>query len=102
EQQQKYAEQITGSVHSIRLLIDELLELGRIEAGFDTTFELVAFDDIAREVIQSYDHELQVKHHTMITEIVPNVPKVFGNALRLRQVISNLLGNAIKYTRENG
>jgi two-component system NtrC family sensor kinase len=102
DQQLKFAENIKTSVKSITTLITELLELGRIEAGFDVDLEPTNISQIARDAAQQIAPQIEAKGHTLSVEIPPDLPTVFGNPLRLRQVITNLLGNAVKYTPEHG
>jgi two-component system phosphate regulon sensor histidine kinase PhoR len=102
DQQQKFAENIKTSVRSITMLITELLELGRIEAGFDVDLEPTNISQIARDAAQQLAPQIEGKGHTLSVEIPPDLPTVFGNPLRLRQVITNLLGNAVKYTPDHG
>src|SRR5262249_11072193 len=102
EQQAGYVKQITASVESISTMTSELLELGRIEAGFDVDLEPLDLRQIANETIGSLSHQLDVKGHQLQIDYAEDLPQVLGNPLRLRQVVANLLGNAIKYTPEKG
>ncbi len=102
EQQLKYAEHIRASVRLITSLITELLELDRIEAGFDADLETVKLDKIANECIENLSHQLNTKGHKLAADFAPNLPTILGNPLRLRQMVTNLLGNAIKYTPPGG
>lgn len=102
EQQNKFAENIKTSVKSITALITELLELGRIEAGFDVDLEQTRLDEIARESIEGLSHQLNTKGHILTLDIAPDIPPILGNKLRLKQLMNNLVGNAIKYTLPGG
>ncbi len=102
EQQEKFAENMRGSVHSITSLITELLELSRIESGYDVDLEMVDMVQVARQSIEGLAHQLEVKQHTLKAQLTPNLPPVHGNLVRLRQLMNNLVGNAIKYTLPGG
>jgi two-component system, OmpR family, phosphate regulon sensor histidine kinase PhoR len=102
DQQKKFSENIRMSVRSITSLITELLELGKLEAGYDVDMEPTSLETIARESIDSLNHQLNTKGHTLSVEIEPDLPLIRGNTLRLRQMVTNLVGNAIKYTPPNG
>ncbi|MCC7209866.1 MAG: response regulator [Anaerolineae bacterium] len=102
EQQDKFVEQITSSVQSITVLITELLELSRIEAGFNIDLEPVSLPAITQQSLRDLNHHLNVKQHRLEWIAAPELPFVNGNPLRLRQMISNLVGNAIKYTPDSG
>lgn len=102
EQQTRFVEQITASVHSITALITELLELSRIEAGFNVDLEPVAMDRVVRKAIESLQHQKTQREHTLTLDVVPNLPPLIGNPLRLQQMVTNLVGNAIKYTPKRG
>jgi len=102
EQQHQYLDQITVSVKLVTVLITELLELGRIEAGFDVDFEPVSLEEIVRESAAIYAHQTESQSLKLEFAFSPSLPQVLGNPIRLRQVINNLLGNAIKYTPQNG
>ncbi len=102
EQQRKYVENIQSSVRSITSLVTELLELDRIEAGFDVDLEPVKLPQVAQQCIDQLSHQLNLKNHTLKADLATDLPAVLGNPLRLRQLITNLLGNAIKYTLPGG
>ncbi len=102
EQQKKYVQNISVNVNNISTLITELLELGKIEAGFDVDFEPVDLRSIARDVVNSVTHHVEIKGHTLEVKLAETLPNVIGNPLRLRQVLANLVGNAIKYTPNGG
>jgi two-component system NtrC family sensor kinase len=102
EGQQQFVERIVFSVQSITALINDLLELGRIEAGFDQNYEPVAMNLVVRYAVEGMRHQWESKHHELQVTVPDALPPVAGNALRLRQMINNLLENAIKYTPDGG
>jgi len=102
DQQLKFIDQIIASVHSITGLITELLDLSRIEAGYAVDQEPVCLDLIAKQAAEFLTHSAKVKQQTMLLEIEEGCARVVGNGLRLKQMVMNLLGNAIKYTPEEG
>jgi len=102
DQQKKFAENIQASVRSITSLITELLELDRIEAGYDVDLEPVNLTQVANDCVRNLTHQLTLKGHVLNVESASDLPPVIGNPLRLRQLITNLLGNAIKYTLPGG
>jgi len=89
-------------VENITALVNDLLDLNRLEAGFDTRRERVHLDallsyslDLLRPLIDQKGLQLEVK-------IASPLPALRGNPLRLRQMLENLIGNAIKYTPSGG
>ncbi len=100
--QREYIRHVQMSVHNITNLVNDLLNLGRIEAGFDKHKELVRIDQLIGEACETLKDQLAYKGHRLSVEIPPNMPPVWGNPLLLAQVVDNLLGNSIKYTPPGG
>ena len=99
-EQRRLSEDIQGSGESLLEIIDQILDLSRIEAGrlelaeinFDLHAVITAASAIVRPVAIRKNLYLGVR-------LLPNLPiAVRGDPLRLRQVLINLLGNAIKFT----
>jgi two-component system NtrC family sensor kinase len=102
KQQLEFIRRVQLSVHSITSLINDLLDLGRIEAGFDARKEIVPFSTIIYYSVDGLRNRAAEKSQLLNIEIPERLPQVLGNPLRLRQMVSNLLANAIKYTQESG
>ena len=102
EQQIEFIRRVQVSVHSITSLINDLLDLGRIEAGFDTRKEIVSLSTIIRYAIDSLRNRIADKSQQVIVDVPEGLPQVLGNPVRLRQMVSNLLNNSIKYTPIGG
>ncbi len=101
-QQKEFIRRVGVSVQNITALINDLLDLGRIEAGFDTRNEIVPMAVLIQYTLDGLSARAQEKHQTLEVDIAPGLPAVLGNPVRLRQMLTNLLGNAIKYTQEGG
>jgi two-component system NtrC family sensor kinase len=99
--QKEFIRRVQLSVNNITNLINDLLDLGRIEAGFDTLKEIVPFAAIVRYALDSSIGRIEEKKLDLAVDL-PDLPSVLGNPVRLRQMASNLIGNAIKYTPPGG
>jgi two-component system NtrC family sensor kinase len=102
EQQREFIRRVQVSVQSITALINDLLDLGRIEAGFDSRKEIVPLNAIIRYAVEGLRSRLSEKNQELVLEVPDDLPQVLGNPVRLRQTVTNLIGNAIKYTPEEG
>lgn len=89
-------------VTQIQSLIQNLLDLARIEAKMDEQVESCDLVEIAGEVLASLELQLADKEMTLTADLPSGLPPVSGNPLRLSQVVANLVGNAIKYTPRGG
>lgn len=102
ELQQSFIQKALNSLRQITLLISDLLDIGRIEAGYDLEMDSVRLDEIIRQAVT--DHALDMSQGQI--ECIVNLPEaplwVRGNAPRLRQVLDNLISNAVKYNRPGG
>jgi PAS domain S-box-containing protein len=102
EQQQEFIRRIQGSVQNITSLINELLDLGRLEAGFDSRRESVQLESILQYSLGLFDPQIKQKNIELDQEIANGLPALRVNPIRIRQMIDNLIGNAIKYTPDGG
>ncbi len=102
EQQTEFIERIQVSVRNITTLINDLLELGRIESGFDARKEFVPLPVIVQYSLDSLEGSIMEKEHRVVLDLPADTHKVFGDPIRLRQMVDNLLSNAIRYTPRGG
>ncbi len=102
EAQQTFIERIVFSARSITTLISDLLELGKIEAGFDEDREPVYLPAVMDDAFESVRHQWESRLQRVHVDIPSECPPVLGNPLRLRQMIANLVENAVKYTPREG
>ena len=102
DQQREFIHRVQNSVQNITSLVNDLLELGRIEAGFDIQREVVSLDGILRFALETLGGQISDKKLNLHVDLPTDMPSVRGNPIRLRQMVDNLIGNAIKYTPEGG
>ncbi|MFQ5610647.1 MAG: GAF domain-containing protein [Anaerolineae bacterium] len=102
ERQQEFLGTIKNRVEAMTDLINELLDVGKIEAGIDMNMEPCGLEQVVEESISALKDEARRKNISLAIDIAPELPQVQGNATRLGQAVGNLIGNAIKYTPENG
>ncbi len=99
-QQKEFIHRVQLSVHSITALINDLLDLGRIEAGFDTQKEVVHLSTIINYAIEGLRNRAASKSQEITVDLSDLLPPVLGNPVRLRQMVTHLLVNAINFSGE--
>jgi len=102
DRQQRYVSHIhTGGKHLLKLISD-ILDLSKIEAGrMELTREDVKVAAAFTEVISALYPLAEKKSQALLQELEPNLC-VHADAMRFKQVLTNLVGNAIKFTPEGG
>ena len=102
--QQKYVASITYSGELLRTILDEVLDFSRIGAG-RMTIEAIAFEPrrLIGEVVTLMSGKASAKRLTLSSVVAANLPPVLiGDPTRLRQILVNLIDNAIKFTEAGG
>jgi PAS domain S-box-containing protein len=99
-EQRDYLQMVRTSSEQLLLIINDILDFSKIEAG---KLELDPHDfvlrDLLGETLRALAHRADSKGLELAAHIAPNVPDtLIGDSGRLRQVIVNLVGNAIKFT----
>jgi two-component system NtrC family sensor kinase len=100
--QQDFLHRLQGSIHHITTLVNDLLDLGRLDAGFDTRRELVQLESILKYSLDMFDAQAKKKNIKLSVDIAKDLKGLRANPIRIRQMLDNLVGNAIKYTPANG
>jgi two-component system cell cycle sensor histidine kinase PleC len=99
----EYAKDIHESGQHLLNLINEILDLSRIEAGrYELQEEAVALADIAEDCHRLLKLRAEKKCLRIIQNYSKNMPQIWGDARAIRQICLNLLSNAIKFTPADG
>ncbi len=101
-QGEEYIKRAQRSIAHMRNLIDDLLDMARIESGITLRFSPIHLRSLVQHVVDGLAVQAQEKGHTISVEVPLDLPVVCADEGRLSQIISNLLGNAVKYTPEKG
>ena len=99
-EQREYLSLVKSSADSLLHIINDILDFSKIESG-KMNIENIEFslEHMMRDTMKSLAMRAHQKHLELLLHIAPDVPDhVFGDPGRLRQVIVNLVGNAIKFT----
>ncbi len=102
DEQQEYLDIVRTSSHSLLKLLNDILDFSKIEAGQldleQADFNLESAISTVASTLASHAHRKGVE---FFWEIDPDVPcQLVGDSLRLQEVITNLVGNAIKFTHQ--
>jgi signal transduction histidine kinase len=84
-------------------MLTELLELDRIEAGYDTLREPLALGGLVQRLAQeNFEAQAEARQLRFGVNVEADTPDVLANPHHMRRAIANLLDNALKYTPERG
>ena len=102
-EQKTYATAIANSGETLLGMVDDILDFAKIEAG-KLTLEHAPFSPAAlvTEIAELLGPRAQAKGLDLQAYAAPDVPRVLGDAMRLGQVLLNLVGNGIKFTERGG
>ncbi len=103
-EQKDFAHTIQTSAKALLSLINDILDISKIESG-KLTLEHIDFDlhNLINGTIEIFRPHAQSKHLDLRIYIDPKIPyQLRGDPVHIRQVITNLLGNAVKFTHRGG
>ena len=102
ERAQKNLQGILQTAKNMQELIDDLLDLAKIEAGMVEDLEPCDLVEIVRDVLPNFELQIEEKQLNLSTELSDIPLMVMGDSLRLSQVATNYISNAVKYTPAGG
>lgn len=106
EQQTNYVRKIIGGIEGMARLVNNLLDLGRIEAGVGLQLEMVSVKDILETVVGAFQLQATQRQIQLSMELVPGGAQtplmVEADQALLQQALHNLVENGLKYTERGG
>jgi PAS domain S-box-containing protein len=103
ELQQDFLSTVRGQTDQLQNLISDLLEFSRLESGqIKLRVEEISLADVAQKVVEKLSPQAQEAQIALLSQIPEDFPTVEADALRMEQVLTNLVDNAIKFTPANG
>ncbi len=102
QQSQAYVKSLTDSGKTLLSLINDILDLSKIEAGkLNLHYEAISIRPIFEEIANVFSQKICQKNIDLKVKIDPNLPSsIIFDEVRLRQILFNIVGNAIKFTEE--
>lgn len=100
EKQKEYVNAIKSSGNSLVILINDILDIAKVDSG-KMVFEQTPFNllDAVASMLQLFEIKIKEKNLKFIKEYDTKIPQIIeGDPIRLRQIILNLMSNAVKFT----
>ena len=103
ERYREYVKDIHASGGHLLSLINDLLDLSKIEAGkLELTFASVALNDLTQQCVAIMQPQAGRERIIIRTSLLPALPQVVADARSVRQILLNLISNSIKFTGAGG
>ncbi len=97
-----FMEMVRRAIVNMRQLIDDLLDLAHIDAGLNLKLRSIELKPLIEDSVMELRRLAEEKQMELAINLTPDLPLVEGDAKRLRQIVINLVSNAIKYTPPEG
>ncbi|MCI0376188.1 MAG: ATP-binding protein [Gemmataceae bacterium] len=103
DKQQRWVENIQSSGRKLLALINDILDLAKIEAGkMHVRIEDFSLQDVCDSMLSMFRPLAEKKHIDLRGHVDPDIPALRQDVTKLQQILQNLLSNAIKFTPEGG
>jgi signal transduction histidine kinase/CheY-like chemotaxis protein/CBS domain-containing protein len=103
EKQTKALQIVTSSATHLLSLINDILDVAKIESGqIQLNYDSIPLNHLCSSSLTFIKQQASQKRIQLETEFAPNLPQLVVDELRIRQVLINLLTNAVKFTPEGG
>ncbi|MDB9525912.1 PAS domain S-box protein [Oscillatoria sp. CS-180] len=101
DRQRLYVNQIHQSGEHLLSLINEVLDLSKVEAGqMDLHVTSICVDSICDDILKMVETQTEMKNLVVHRQVAPDLPVLMADEMRVRQMLLNLLSNAIKFTHK--
>ncbi|GAB1421635.1 hypothetical protein MASR2M15_18140 [Anaerolineales bacterium] len=97
-----FLDKVYNAVNNMQQLIDDLLDLAKIESGFELDLKELDIHDVIEGCLEINRQIAINKQQTISIHLPDHLRKIRADPARMRQIFTNLIGNAIKYTPPNG
>jgi signal transduction histidine kinase len=100
--QREYMNTLNQSAHGLLDIINDVLDFSKIEAGkLELVVERIDLKELSKQVTDIVSFQAKKKNIEMVLNFSDKLPRfIWSDSVRLRQVLINLLGNAVKFTRK--
>jgi two-component system NtrC family sensor kinase len=102
DNQQDFVKRIQHSVTHMTELVENMLDLAKMDLGAEPKRELMDLSDMIRELADEFKPQAEAREQFLVLGEIASNSKVEGDTLKIRQALRNLIGNAIKYTPDGG
>jgi two-component system NtrC family sensor kinase len=99
--QHEFIQRVQAGVQNITNLMNNLVNLGRIEADVEARKEMLALQQVLEMVLENMQPAVEAKSIDLQVQM-SDIPPIYANPVQMRQMIEHLLDNALKYTPAGG
>ena len=100
EQRKEYLDAISTSANALLMLINDVLDLSKLEANqMKIVTEFTDFNALCREVMLIFTFRAQEHGNRLAADVPEDLPELDVDHIRIRQILINLFGNAVKFTK---
>jgi len=102
DQKKEFLGTANSETDRLTRLVNDVLDLSRLESGRQYHFSAIDLSETVEQTVRTYKLNASSKGVELIHEIAPNLERIWGNYDLILQVLSNLVGNALKFTETGG
>ncbi|MFZ4554919.1 MAG: two-component system sensor histidine kinase NblS [Pseudanabaena sp.] len=102
DQKKEFLGTANSETDRLTRLVNDVLDLSRLESGRQFHFSAIDLSETIEQTVRTYKLNASSKGVELIHEIAPDLDRIWGNYDLILQVLSNLVGNALKFTETGG
>ena len=101
DQEKEYLDAISSSANALLMLINDVLDLSKLEANqMKIITAFTDFNALCREVMLIFTFRAKENDNRLVSDVPADLPELDVDNIRIRQILINLLGNAVKFTKK--